>query len=396
MFNFVVDRIVKGCASPGLAQHSAEPYTQQWREFGSHSPYTVPVELINHCGTHAYPYRLIPAADIELEAAADLWYPIQFGWFDYAIDYIGLLSKSIKQAVADQRVRILFYYHEGDDPQKIKDRLDLLCKQNSLDIDCYRFVSANTAADSINGCVYFSDHELLYWHRNQNSTKLLFTGVPMRSNFLIMNRTHKAWRSAVMADLARTGVLDQALYSYNCDLSEGLGLDDCAIQADTLGLLPSIDTFLAGVPYHCDDLDSDQHNDHSLTSDLYDRTWCSVVLETHFDADGSHGAFLTEKTFKCIKHGHPFVIVGCAGSLAALRAAGYRTFDSVIDPAYDTVQDNTLRWLAVRATILDLNQQDMSCVYAAAAADIEHNRQHFLASKSDRLNSLYERLHNGK
>jgi hypothetical protein len=216
----------------------------------------------------------------------------------------------------------------------------------------------------------------------------------MRANFLIMNRTHKAWRSVVMADLARTGVLEQAVYSYNCDLSEGTSLDDCAIQADTLGLLPHIETFLAGVPYCCDTLTSDQHNDHSLTTDLFDRTWCSIVLETHFDADGSGGAFLTEKTFKCLKHGHPFVLVGCAGSLAALRSAGYRTFDQVIDPAYDTIQDNTQRWLAVRALILDLDSKDMSSVYAQCAEDILHNRQHFLASKHNRLNSLYERLHN--
>jgi hypothetical protein len=393
MFNFVVDRITKGHAYPNLAVHPAEPYTQSWREFGSHYPYTVPVELINHCETHAYPYRLIPTTDIELDAAADLWYPVQFGRFDHDIDYMGLLSKTIKEAVANKQIRILFYYHEGDDPQKIKDRLDLLCQLNSLDIDCYRFVSANTAADSINGCVYFSDHELLYWHRNRNVNNLLFTVVPMRRNFLIMNRTHKAWRSAVMADLARRGVLDQALYSYNCDVCQGDSLDDCAIQADTLGLLPHIETFLAGVPYRCDTLTSDQHNDHSLTSDLFDRTWCSVILETHFDADGSHGAFLTEKTFKCLKHGHPFVLVGCAGSLAALRAAGYRTFDHCIDPAYDTIQDNTLRWLAVRALILDLDSKDMSSVYAECAEDILHNRQHFLASKYNRLNSLYERLH---
>jgi hypothetical protein len=394
MFNFVVDRIVKGHAYPGLAQHSAEPYTTAWREFGSHSPYTVPAELINHCETHAYPYRLIPAADIELAAGADLWYPVQFARFDFAIDYISLLSTTVKEAIVREQIRILFYYHEGDDPQKIKARLDLLCKQNSLDIDCYRFVSGNTAADSIRNSIYFSDHELLYWHRNQMVNNLLFTGVPMRANFLIMNRTHKAWRSVVMADLARTGVLEQAVYSYNCDLSEGTSLDDCAIQADTLGLLPHIETFLAGVPYCCDTLTSDQHNDHSLTTDLFDRTWCSIVLETHFDADGSGGAFLTEKTFKCLKHGHPFVLVGCAGSLAALRSAGYRTFDQVIDPAYDTIQDNTQRWLAVRALILDLDSKDMSSVYAQCAEDILHNRQHFLASKHNRLNSLYERLHN--
>jgi hypothetical protein len=58
------------------------------------------------------------------------------------------------------------------------------------------------------------------------------------------------------------------------------------------------------------------HNDHTVHVQAhYDRTACSIVLETHFDADGSRGAFLTEKTFKCVKHGHPFVVFAPAGSL---------------------------------------------------------------------------------
>jgi hypothetical protein len=41
----------------------------------------------------------------------------------------------------------------------------------------------------------------------------------------------------------------------------------------------------------------------------------TLCLETHFDADQSGGAFLTEKTFKPIKHGQMFFVAGPAGSL---------------------------------------------------------------------------------
>jgi hypothetical protein len=118
------------------------------------------------------------------------------------------------------------------------------------------------------------------------------------------------------------------------------------------------------------------------------------VLETHFDADGSCGAFLTEKTFKCLKHGHPFVLFAPAGSLATLRAMGYRTFDSAIDPTYDTVTDNTERYLAVMSTIHKLSKQDPNTLYNSCVEDLAHNQQVFLASKYNRLNTLYERLHN--
>jgi hypothetical protein len=118
------------------------------------------------------------------------------------------------------------------------------------------------------------------------------------------------------------------------------------------------------------------------------------VLETHFDADGSGGSFLTEKTFKCLKHGHPFVVFAPAGSLASLRALGYRTFDHCIDNTYDHITDNTDRYLAVIATIRKLALVDPNRLYNSCVEDLEHNQQVFLASKQDRLNTLYERLHN--
>jgi hypothetical protein len=118
------------------------------------------------------------------------------------------------------------------------------------------------------------------------------------------------------------------------------------------------------------------------------------VLETLFDADGHRGAFLTEKTFKCLKHGHPFVLFAPAGSLAALRDLGYRTFDSVIPNGYDTLTDNTARYLAVIRTIHELSLIAPNDLYNACVEDLAHNQQVFLASKWDRLNTLYERLHN--
>jgi hypothetical protein len=118
------------------------------------------------------------------------------------------------------------------------------------------------------------------------------------------------------------------------------------------------------------------------------------VLETHFDADGSRGAFLTEKTFKCLKHGHPFVLFAPADSLQALRNMGYRTFDHAIDNSYDLIADNTLRYLAVVDAIRELAQADPDTLYNSCVEDLQHNQALFLASKQDRLNTLWETLHN--
>jgi hypothetical protein len=329
------------------------------------------------------------------------YYPIQFGWFDFDTDYFSLLPPEVKRVLQDnsRNLRVLFYYHEGDDPSKIKARLDLLCEQNGLSVDVYRLVSGNTASADIERCVHFCDHELLYYTRNKeiqaNTPKFLKTGVPMRLSFLLLSRSHKWWRASVLTDLQRLGLLHSAMWSYNTDITVGDRAEDCPVELDRLDLRADIEQFLSAGPYRCDDLDASAHNDHSLhVQQHYDRTACSIVLETHFDADGSRGAFLTEKTFKCVKHGHPFVLFAPAGSLAALRDLGYRTFDTVIDTSYDCIQDNTERYLAVVDTIRKLAQVDPNRLYNMCVADLQHNQQVFLASKHNRLNSLYERLHN--
>lgn len=403
MWRFVADRIQKGKAYPNLAQYSAEPYTSAWREFGQHYPHVVPVELVNHCITHKYPFELKTTTEYMHSKDTQLhYYPVQWGFFSFDTDYIALLPPDIKLALQDNKrnLRILFYYHEGDDPRTIKQRLDTLCEQNGLASDVYRLVSGNTAADRIERCVHFCDHELLYSMRNNKipakPPEFLKTGVPMRSSFLLLSRSHKWWRATVLTDLQRQGLLSNAVWSYNTAVDIGDRIEDCPIELDLLDIRSDIDRFLESGPYKCDDLDAAAHNDHSVhVQQHYDSTACSIVLETHFDADGSDGAFLTEKTFKCLKHGHPFVLFAPAGSLAALRNMGYRTFDSVIDNTYDTVTDNTERYLAVIATIRRLALVDPNTLYNMCVEDLVHNQALFLATKWDRLNSLYERLHNG-
>jgi len=143
-------------------------------------------------------------------------------------------------------------------------------------------------------------------------------------------------------------------------------------------------------------LSTDQHNDHSITyMPHYTNSYCNIIFETLFDADGSGGAFLTEKTFKPIKHGQPFVVVGCAGTLQVLRDLGYRVFDGTIDNAYDLITDNTQRWSRLVHTIERIKYSgNMDLWRERCQADVEHNQALFLSSKADRLNMLLRKIQN--
>jgi hypothetical protein len=321
------------------------------------------------------------------------YYPVGLGFFNFDVDYFGLMSTLVQDRLRKQTLIALFYYHEGDNPVRIKERLDQLCVFHNLAIDCYRFVSGNTAADHIPRFVYFPDHELLFWHRNQAVTPAEIHHNPRPFEFTALSRTHKWWRATVMSDMQRSGLLTHSLWSYGTvDVGDRLKYNPIEIDHDP-GLRESIADFVSRAPYFCDSMTADQQNDHHLTEYAhYTQSYCNIVLETHFDADQSGGAFLTEKTFKPIKHGQPFVIVGAPGSLAALRSLGYRTFDHMIDNSYDLETNNTQRWIKIKSAINQIKSQHMHKWFNNCKDDVQHNQQLFCSLKQDRLNTLLERL----
>jgi len=382
--NLIADQVIKGRIYPALAQHKALPYTQAWREFGQHWPNTIPLRLQEYCDHHGVKLNI---TDVDSEWPADAFYPVGLSFFDFSIDYFELMPERIRTGLFFDDVCVLFYYHEGDNPFHIKTRLDELCAKHNLRNNCYRFVSGNTAAKSLPNFVYFADFELWYYQRNKSSPALQIHTRPREREFTVLNRLHKSWRALAMADLKSLDLLNNSYWSY-CE--SGVFDDaECPIEIDAIaGLRTATEEFLHSAPYISDELDFDQCNDHStLVPKYHVNSYCNIVMETHFDADQSGGAFLTEKTFKPIKHGQMFFIAGPAGSLQVLRNLGYRVFDSVLDNSYDQEPDHTQRWMALTRSIY-FAQQELPQLFEQCRSDIEHNQQLFQAAKTDRLNSL--------
>jgi hypothetical protein len=378
--NLIADRVVGGKIYPALAQtHS--------RDFDQHYPYTVPLRLQEYCVTHGVELNI---TDIDSEWPANAFYPVGLGFFDFGIDYFELMPERIRTGLFFDDVRVLFYYHEGDNPWHIKTRLDELCDKHNLQNNCYRFVSGNTAAKSLPNFVYFADFEFWYYQRNQASPALKIHREPREFEFTVLNRLHKSWRALAMADLKHNGILNKSYWSY-CESGEFADAE-CAIEIDDIsGLRTRTEKFLQSAPYISDELDFDQRNDHrTLVPKYHINSYCNIVMETHFDI-GNSGTFLTEKTFKPIKHGQMFFVAGPAGSLQVLRDLGYRVFDSVLDNSYDLEPNATQRWMALTRSIF-FTQPDLPQLFELCRADIEHNQQLFLASKAHRLNTLIKEI----
>lgn len=387
--NLVTDRLVKGQMYPALATHEARPYTPGWRQFGQHWPFTTPVRMQEYCAQHQVSINICTIEHYALPA----YYPICLGFFDFTIDYFALLPSTVFSKVAHSDLKVLFLYHEGDNPRQIKNRLDSLCRSHQLPDTSYVFVSANSAADSLPGFVCFHDFELWYYQRNLHTPATEIHTNARNKDFTVLCRLHKWWRAVAMADLWRQNLLDNAYWSY-CEAPTDDHIHDCPIELDMIPQLRwAVSKFCQQLPHYSDSAPQEQRNDHSITDQRYHSdAYANIVMESQFDVDGSNGVFLTEKTFKPIKHGQMFFIAGAAGSLQTLRNMGYEVFDNILDNSYDLETNATRRWQSLTESIAKARPK-LAQLHQQAVPMLMHNQQLFLANKQQRLNTLIKKIH---
>ena len=197
--------------------------------------------------------------------------------------------------------------------------------------------------------------------------------------FLCLNGRGRRHRQQLLHGLA--DVLDQVLWT-NLDSAAG-----------AIKLLPAYYEFdfykqntaksLSG--YAKPALFNNDWGEIYLNAQTYLDTYFSVVTETVFHYPYS---FRTEKIWKPIAIGHPFVIVANAGYYRDLHDLGFRTFGHVIDESFDLIDDNHARMARVIAVIKDLCSQDLVS-FAQAAKEICKYNQHILAELAPRLRSEF-------
>jgi hypothetical protein len=113
----------------------------------------------------------------------------------------------------------------------------------------------------------------------------------------------------------------------------------------------------------------------------YEATDFEVVLETLFDNERLH---LTEKVLRPIAVGQPFLLVAPHGSLAYLKRYGFKTFESVVDETYDTIEDPVKRMHAVIDVMNTINKWSVferEEKMLQIKKIVEHNRNYFFSAE---------------
>lgn len=208
--------------------------------------------------------------------------------------------------------------------------------------------------------------------------------------FLFLNGRHRPHRKYLIKQFEQQSLLEHSLWT---------NLDDPVVRASGIQLFgpESVDLMQQPLPIKYLDpyyeVDYYQHRVNLETTaryvkhSLFDNTWgeiylkaepyidtyFSVVTETVFDYPWS---FRTEKIWKPVAMGHPFVAVSNAGYYRDFRKLGFRTFDHLIDESFDTIDNNLDRIQRVTQVVQDLCASDLADFIGQARAVCKYNQQH--------------------
>jgi hypothetical protein len=107
-----------------------------------------------------------------------------------------------------------------------------------------------------------------------------------------------------------------------------------------------------------------QNDDRSFVNDLYKDSYYSLVTETYYDdefinqlpdmpEEYNHKlkrAFITEKTYKPLMYGHPFMVIGNVNTNTILKEQGFEMFEDEFEWKYDTLNDKN-RYNAILSNV---------------------------------------------
>ena len=113
----------------------------------------------------------------------------------------------------------------------------------------------------------------------------------------------------------------------------------------------------------------------NINTEEHRRTFMSIVTETLVE-EGT--LFLSEKIWKPIQVGHPFMVLGSTGTLDYLRNHGFRTFGEWWDESYDQMMDYRLKAEAIMKQVRKISEysvEDLKIIRGEMEEVIRHNKE---------------------
>jgi hypothetical protein len=229
---------------------------------------------------------------------------------------------------------------------------------------------------------FFHGWAALDWYRGYDKTFLITPPAQRKitKTFLAPNRIvagERQHRLEMLYHIFKNNLLNNHISCPAVCPAENISILDAVKPLSTK--YPDIESVFAEQTLPINFEGETDHPMHSCWLSLFDESAESLLyLATETVATG-HRLHLTEKTFKPIALGMPFVIVGTKGSLEYLRRYGFRTFEGIWDESYDDAEDDVRiqRIASLLRSLDELSPEGKQDLFERCREVIEHNWNHF-------------------
>jgi len=127
--------------------------------------------------------------------------------------------------------------------------------------------------------------------------------------------------------------------------------------------------------------------------DTLSRVSLNIIPEGDFNSSGI--PFVSEKIYRCFKYKKPFIFIGRQGTLDYLRNIGYKTFDPIINEAYDNIENPNKRLIHIFKEINRLINNDSFDAHMEQLQNIcEHNYNLYNRITEETNKKLYRDITN--
>jgi hypothetical protein len=200
--------------------------------------------------------------------------------------------------------------------------------------------------------------------------------------FLFTNRKARPHRRYLIHRLHHEGLLDNSLWCnheehttwYHSDFNVDYTNENIPVQQ---------------LPQGYDPKDPPPWVDGVIVNQQFLDTWFTLVPETVFESDAS---FRTEKFYKPVLAGHPFLVCANAGFYRDLHNLGFRSFSHLIDESFDVIINGKDRMDRLVSTVQWLCQQDLAEFWNSAREVCLYNQHHALELHNSQHHSFTQQL----
>jgi len=227
--------------------------------------------------------------------------------------------------------------------------------------------------------------------------------------FLFLNgrlRTHRKW---MLESMRQRGLLDVSLYTCLETGTSGhggvtlmQGEEDLMFRQEPLKYLPAeyeVDLYTKNIGLHNTDdgkyakykLFNNEWGEVYIKPEPYIDTYFSLITETVFHTPYS---FRTEKIWKAILMGHPWICVANPGFYRDMHNLGFKTFGSLIDESFDAIGNPQDRLTRIADSVQELCRSDLPSFLDATKSICKYNQYHLRQYQKQIMDELPDRFLN--